>query len=79
MSKSVKTRAEEQFAASQNKAIETLKEKDKAGRERSEKTARLKALRLAKEAVDAKVEVETKAKTKAKAKAKAKTKAKTKA
>ncbi|MBT3990553.1 MAG: hypothetical protein HON14_00795 [Rhodospirillaceae bacterium] len=53
MSKTVKSRAEEQFAASQKKAKEALKEKDQAGRERSEKTARLKALRLAKEAADA--------------------------
>lgn len=54
MSKTVKSRAEEQFAASQKKAKEALKEKDKAGREWSEKTARLKALRLAKATSDAK-------------------------
>ena len=50
MLKSVKSKAEEQFAASQKKAKEVLAEKDIAGRERSEKTARLKALRLAKAA-----------------------------
>ena len=54
MSKTVKSRAEEQFAASQKKAKESLQEKDKAGKERAEKTARLKALRLAKEAADVK-------------------------
>jgi len=53
MSKSVKTRAEEQFAASQKKAKEVLAEKDIAKRERSDKTARLKALRLANEASEA--------------------------
>jgi hypothetical protein len=53
MSKTVKSRAEEQFAASQKKAKETLKEKDQAARARSEKTARLKALRLAKKTSDA--------------------------
>jgi hypothetical protein len=53
MLKSVKSKAEEQFAASQKKAKETLQEKDKAGQERSEKTARLKALRLAKKASEA--------------------------
>ncbi|MGY9001209.1 MAG: hypothetical protein ACKVIK_14935 [Rhodospirillales bacterium] len=53
MSNSAKSRAEEQFAASQKKAKQALQEKDKAGTERSEKTARLKALRLAKKASEA--------------------------
>ena len=41
MSNSAKSRAEEQFAASQKKAKQALQEKDTAGTERSEKTARL--------------------------------------
>ena len=53
MSKTVTSRAEEQFAASHKMAKKALKEKDQAARERSEKTARLKALRLAKEASNA--------------------------
>ena len=53
MLKSVKSKAEQQFAASQKMAKETLQEKDSAGRERSEKTARLKALRMAKVASEA--------------------------
>lgn len=53
MSKSVKSRAEEQFAAALKKDKEALEEKDKAGLERAKKTARLKALRLAKEAAEA--------------------------
>ncbi len=52
MLKSVRSRAEEQFAASQKKLKLVKKEKDKAGQERAEKVARLRALRLAKEASD---------------------------
>lgn len=52
MLKSVKSRAEEQFAASQKKLKLVQKEKDKAGQERAEKVARLRSLRLAKEASD---------------------------
>jgi len=52
MLKSVRSRAEEQFAASQKKVKLVQKEKDKAGQERVEKVARLRALRLAKEASD---------------------------
>ena len=52
MLKSVKSRAEEQFAATQKKAKLALKEKDKARQERAESVARLRALRLAKEAAD---------------------------
>lgn len=52
MLKSVRSRAEEQFAASQKKLKLVQKEKDKAGQERAEKGARLRALRLAKEASD---------------------------
>ncbi len=79
MSNSVKTRAEEQFAASQKKTKEELMEKDNAARTRSEKTVRLKALRLAKEAADAKEEAKIAAQTKTKTKTKAKVKAKAKA
>ncbi len=52
MLKSVRSRAEEQFAASQKELKLVQKEKDKAGQERVEKVARLRALRLAKEASD---------------------------
>jgi hypothetical protein len=52
MLKSVKSRAEEQFAATQKKAKLAMKEKDKARQERAASVARLRALRLAKEAAD---------------------------
>ncbi len=52
MLKSVKSRAEEQFAATQKKDKQALKEKDKAQQEMAERMARLRALRLAKEAAD---------------------------
>ena len=52
MLKSVRSRAEEQFAASQKELKLVQKEKDKAGQQRVEKVARLRALRLAKEASD---------------------------
>lgn len=52
MLKSVRSRAEEQFAASQKELKLVQKEKDKAGQERAEKVAMLRALRLAKEASD---------------------------
>ena len=52
MLKAVRSRAEEQFAASQKELKLVQKEKDKAGQERAEKVARLRALRLAKEASD---------------------------
>ena len=54
MLKSVKTKAEEQFAATQKKGKKALKEKDKARQERAEHVASLRALRLAKEAADKK-------------------------
>jgi hypothetical protein len=54
MWKSAKSRAEEQFAATQNKGKKALTEEDKARQERVEHTARLRALRLAKEAADKK-------------------------
>ena len=52
MRKSVKLRAEEQFAATQKKAKPALKEKEKARQEMADHVARLRALRLAKEAAD---------------------------
>ncbi len=52
MRKSVKSRAEEQFAATQKKDKQALKEKEKARQEMAERVARLRALRLAKEAAD---------------------------
>ena len=54
MWKSVKSRAEEQFAAIQKKDKQALKGKKKARQERAEHVARLRALRLAKEAADKK-------------------------
>jgi hypothetical protein len=50
MRKSVKSRAEEQFAATQKKAKQALKDKDKAQQGMAERVARQRALRLAKEA-----------------------------
>ena len=49
---SVKSRAEEQFAATQKKEKQALEEKETAWQQRMEHTARLRALRLAKEAAD---------------------------
>ncbi len=52
MLKSVKSKAEEQFAATQKKDKQARNEKEKARRERAEHVAKLRALRLAKEAAD---------------------------
>ncbi len=52
MRKLVISRAEEQFAATQKKDKQALMEKDKAQQEMAERMARLRALRLAKEAAD---------------------------
>jgi hypothetical protein len=52
MLKTMKSKAEDQFAATQKKDGQALKEKDNAWQQRMEHTARLRALRLAKEAVD---------------------------
>ncbi len=52
MYQSIKSRAEEQFAATQKKNKPALKEKEKARQERAEHVASLRALRLAKEAAD---------------------------
>ncbi len=53
---SVKSRAEEKFAATQKKDEQALTEKENAWQQRMEHTARLRALRLAKEAADKKKE-----------------------
>ncbi len=50
--KSVKLRAEEQFTATQKKAKQALTENEEVRRERADHIAKLKALRLAKEAAD---------------------------
>ena len=52
MLKSVKSRADEQFAATQKKDKQALNEKEKARQKRAEHVASLRALRLAKEAAD---------------------------
>jgi hypothetical protein len=58
MLKSVKSRAEEQFAATQKKNKQALKEKEKVRQERAEQVASLRALRLAKEVADKKADAE---------------------
>jgi hypothetical protein len=52
MAKSVKSKAEEQFAATQKKAKQFLKEKDKAWQELMDRVAEQAALHLAKQAAD---------------------------
>ena len=52
MRMSVKSRAEEQFAASQKKATLALEEKENERQEIAEHVAKLRALRLEKEAAD---------------------------
>jgi len=52
MYRSVKSRAEERFAATQKKEKRVLKENEITRQERAEQTVRLRALRLAKEAAD---------------------------
>ncbi len=54
MYQSVRSRAEEQFAATQKKNKPALNEKEKVWQERAEHVASLRALRLAKEAADKK-------------------------
>ena len=58
MLKSVKSRAEEQFAATQKKNKQALKEKEKVRQDRAEQVAGLRAQRLAKEAADKKADAE---------------------
>jgi len=52
MWKPANSRAQEKFTAAQKKTDLFLKEKDRAWQELEQKSARLKALRLAKEAAD---------------------------
>ncbi len=52
MRKSVKSRAEEQFTATQKKAEQALTDSENARQERADHIAKLKALRLGKEAAD---------------------------
>ncbi len=52
MMMTMKSRAEEKFSATQKKDKQVLKEKDTTWQQRMEHTARLRALRLAKEAAD---------------------------
>ena len=52
MLKSVRSKAEEQFAATQKKAKKALHEKEKARQELTERMAKQRSLRLAKEAAD---------------------------
>ena len=52
MRESLRSRAEEQFAATQKKAKQSLNEKEKARREIDVRMAKQRALRLAKEAAD---------------------------
>ncbi len=64
MLKSAKSRAEERFAATQKKDKQALNEKEKARQEEAENVARLRALRLAKEAADKKAAEKAAAKNK---------------
>ena len=52
MLKSMRSRAEEQFAATQKKAKQALSEKERARRAIADRMAKQRALRLAKEAAD---------------------------
>ncbi|MDP6120407.1 MAG: hypothetical protein QF450_03215 [Rhodospirillales bacterium] len=60
MLKSTKSRAEQQFATTQKKNKQALKEKEKVRLERVEHVASLRALRLAKEAADEKATAKNK-------------------
>ncbi len=52
MMMTMKSRAEEKFSATQKKDKQALTVREKAWQQRMEHTARLRALRLAKEAAD---------------------------
>jgi len=58
MQKSLRSRAEAQFAATQKKAKQALSEKERARKAIADRMAKQRALRLAKEAADKK-EAET--------------------
>ena len=64
MLKSARSRAEERFAATQKKDKQALNEKEKARQEEAENVARLRALRLVKEAADKKAAEKAAAKNK---------------
>ena len=64
MLKSVKSKAEEHFAAIQKKDKQALKEREKARQERAEHVANLRTLRIAKEADDKKAAEKAAAKSK---------------
>ena len=64
MLKSVKSKAEERFAATQKKVKPALNEKEIARRERAKHVASLRALRLAREATDKKAAEKAAAKNK---------------
>lgn len=55
MQKSAKLKAEEQFAATQRKDEQALHDKEKAQQDVTDRVARQRGLRLAKEAVDKKI------------------------
>jgi hypothetical protein len=55
MLKSVRSKAEEKFRANQKKYEQALSEREKERKKEAEHTASLRALRLAKEAVDKEV------------------------
>ena len=52
MQKSLRSRAEAQFAATQKKAKQALSEKERARKAMADRMAKQRALRLAKEAAD---------------------------
>ncbi len=52
MQKSVRSKAEQHFAATQKKAAQAGKDKEKARKAEADHVAKLRALRLAKEAAD---------------------------
>jgi uncharacterized protein YifE (UPF0438 family) len=52
MMMTMKSRAEEKFSATQKKDKQALTEREKAWQQKMEHTAKLRALRLAKEAAD---------------------------
>jgi hypothetical protein len=71
MSNPVRSRAEEKFAKLRQNEDEAIRERDKAQRDLMEKTARLRALRIAKEAADKEEAEKAKAEKDEKAAAKA--------
>ena len=76
MAKSARSRAEQHFTASQKKDKQDLKEREKAWQDKLDRTANLRALRLAKEAADKQAAEEATAQKAAKKNAKKKPAAK---